>query len=68
MKGTPEEDGELPSVDARQAEFGINYYLMDGLRLTGSTGRQFSADGNHNVWTVGMTYRFAIPLGLGGAR
>jgi len=68
VKGTPPDDSELPSVNARQAEFGINYYLMDGLRVTASTGRQFSSDGDHNVWTVGMTYRFAIPLGWGGAR
>jgi hypothetical protein len=67
-KSTPGVSREFPSVNAKQAEFGINYYVMDGLRLTSSTGRQFSADGNHNVWTVGMTYRFAFPLGLGGAR
>jgi hypothetical protein len=59
---------EFPTVDATQAEFGINYYLMDGLRFSGSTGRQFSSAGNGNIWTVGMTYRFAIPLGHGGAQ
>jgi hypothetical protein len=68
VKGTPAADSEFPSVNTRRAEFGINYYIMDGLRLTGSTGRQFSSDGNHSVWTTGMTYRFAFPLGFGGAR
>jgi hypothetical protein len=46
----------------------LNYYIMDGLRLTGSTGRQYSSEGNQNIWTVGMTYRFAVPLGRGGYR
>src|SRR4051812_38395406 len=58
---------DFPTGDAKQAEFGLNYYIMDGLRLTGSTGRQFSATGNENVWTIGMTYRFAVPLGRGGS-
>jgi hypothetical protein len=68
VKGAPEPDSEFPLVNTRQAEFGLNYYIMDGLRLTASTGRQFSSDGNHNVWTAGVTYRFAFPLGRGGAR
>jgi hypothetical protein len=59
-------DYEFPTVRAKQGEIGLNYYLMDGLRVTGSTGRQFSSDGNYNIWTVGMTYRFAVPLGHGG--
>ena len=56
----------LPSVDTRQFEFGVNYYFRDGLRAVSSYGRQFSELGNKNVWTVGLTYRFAIPLGPGG--
>ena len=68
VKGVPEPGSDLPPVNAKRAELGLNYYIMDGLRLTSSTGRQFSGDGNHNIWTFGMTYRFAFPLGLGGAR
>ena len=37
--------------------------LQDGLKATASYGRQFSSDGNANLWTVGIAYRFAIPLG-----
>jgi hypothetical protein len=59
---------EFPTVEAKQAEVGLNYYMMDGLRVTGSTGRQFSSEGNYNLWTVGMTYRFAVPLGHGDAQ
>jgi hypothetical protein len=57
------EEYGLPDVNVRQGDFGINYYLRDGLRASASYGRQFSSDGDFNVWTVGIAYRFAIPLG-----
>ena len=44
-------------------EAGVNYYFIDGLKATSSYGRQFSASGNSNLWTVGLTYRFLFPLG-----
>jgi hypothetical protein len=52
-------------VNTRQFEFGVNYYFRDGLRGVSSYGRQFSEMGNKNVWTIGLTYRFAFPLGHG---
>jgi len=55
----------LPSVNTREFEFGVNYYFEDGLRAVSSYGRQFSPSGNSNIWTIGLTYRFAIPLGHG---
>ncbi len=58
----------LPDVNARQGDFGFNYYLRDGLKATASYGRQFSPDGNFNLWTVGLAYRFAFPLGRVGSR
>jgi len=64
-----EDDAEeygIPDVNTRQADFGLNYYLADGLKATGSYSRQFSSDGNFNLWTVGIAYRFAIPLGRVG--
>jgi hypothetical protein len=57
------EEYALPDVNTRQAEFGINYFLKDGLKATASYGRQFSSDGNANIWTVGLAYRFAFPMG-----
>jgi len=57
------EEYGLPDVNTRQADFGVNYYLHDGLKATASYGRQFSSDGNFNLWTVGIAYRFALPLG-----
>jgi hypothetical protein len=61
-----EEDVEeygIPDVNTREADFGLNYYLHDGVKATASYGRQFSSDGNFNLWTVGIAYRFALPLG-----
>jgi hypothetical protein len=64
--------GALPSdavasVNTNMFEFGLNYYVMDGWKATSSYGRQFSFGGNKNVWTIGMTYRFVLPLGREGA-
>jgi hypothetical protein len=53
----------LPGANIREGEFGLNYYLRDGLKTATSYGRQFSAQGNFNLWTVGIAYRFALPLG-----
>jgi len=53
----------LPSVNTQQGEFGMNYYIFDDLRFVSSVGRQFaSAGGNANIWTLGLTYRFVVPL------
>jgi hypothetical protein len=60
-------EDNLPSVNTKQLEFGLNYYFIDGMRAVSSYGRQFSADGNSNVWTVGLTYRFVVPLGHAGS-
>jgi len=62
--------GAVPSnsllpANTRQFEFGVNYYFRDGLRAVSSYGRQFSDAGNKNIWTLGLTYRFAFALGHG---
>lgn len=59
---------EFPSANTRQFEAGLNYYFIDGLRATSSYGRRFSLDGNKNVWTLGLTYRFVFPLGRDGSQ
>jgi hypothetical protein len=59
----PLANDNLPGVNTKQFESGLNYYFMDGLKATSNYGRQFSAEGNKNVWTLGMTYRFVMPLG-----
>jgi hypothetical protein len=58
---------DSPGVNTKQFEFGLNYYFMDGLKATSNYGRQFSAEGNRNVWTVGLTVRFVMPLGREGS-
>lgn len=57
----------LPPVNTKQFEFGANYYFMDGLKFTTNYGRQFSSLGNVNVWTLGLTYRFVVPMGPDGS-
>lgn len=54
---------DLPATDTKRTEGGINYYLNDGWKALASYGRTFTAQGNSNIWTVGMTYRFVFPLG-----
>lgn len=57
-------DAGLPDADTGRAEFGVNYFLKDGLKAVASYGRTFNGvDGNDNIWTVGVAYRFAFPLG-----
>jgi hypothetical protein len=53
----------LPGADTREADFGINYFLRDGLKGIASYGRQFSSAGNFNQWSFGVAYRFLVPLG-----
>jgi hypothetical protein len=60
-------DVGLPDVNTRQFEAGLNYYFIDGLKAAGNYGRQFSVEGNKNVWTFGVTYRFVVPLGRDGS-
>jgi len=57
----------LPGANTREADFGVNYFLRDGLKSIASYGRQFSSAGNFNQWSYGIAYRFAVPLGRVGA-
>jgi hypothetical protein len=62
------QDFGLPGANTRDADFGVNYFLRDGLKGAASYGRQFSSAGNFNLWTAGIAYRFLIPLGRVGAQ
>jgi hypothetical protein len=57
----------LPGANTREADFGVNYFLRDGMKSIFSYGRQFSSAGNFNQWSFGLAYRFLIPLGRSGA-
>ena len=66
-----EEEGDAAGFTANtnMFEFGLNYYFRDDLRFVSSYGRQFAPQGgNENVWTIGMTYRVALPVGHGDIR
>jgi hypothetical protein len=52
----------LPSIRTERFDFGLNYYLRDNLRLLSSYGRSLSSQLDANVWNLGCTYRFSIPL------
>lgn len=56
-------NASLPSTSMQRAEWGLNYYLNDGWKVLASYGRTFVATGDSNIWTIGMTYRFVLPLG-----
>jgi hypothetical protein len=58
----------LPTANAREADFGVNYFFRDGLKGIASYGRQFSSAGNFNQWSFGIAYRFLVPLGRVGAQ
>jgi hypothetical protein len=62
--GSEPANSVLP-VNTNMFEFGVNYYLMDGLRAMSNYGRQFAPQGNGNVWTLALTYRLVTPLGRG---
>jgi hypothetical protein len=62
-------DEGLPTANTRLFEYGMNYYFRDDLRFVSSYGRQFApAGGNMNIWNVGLTYRFVVPVGRGDIR
>jgi hypothetical protein len=55
--------------DTNEGDFGMNYYLRSDIRASASYGRQFVIGRDANLWTIGMTYRFVMPmLPQGGAR
>jgi hypothetical protein len=52
--------------DAQQGDFGLNYYFRTDVRASASYSRQFILGNNANLWTVGMTWRFVMPLAPAG--
>jgi hypothetical protein len=51
-------DFEAPEVDTTRLFGGWNYWITDSVRAQVAYGRQFATDNNHNIWTVGISYRF----------
>jgi hypothetical protein len=56
-------------VDTNEADAGVNYYFGRDVRASACFGRQFALNRDVNLWVVGITYRFLMPLGpTGGIR
>jgi hypothetical protein len=53
--------------DTNEGDAGLNYYLRDDVRASASYGRQFIVGKDANLWVVGLTYRFVMPLGPTGS-
>jgi hypothetical protein len=54
------------AMDTTQGDAGLNYYIGSDVRASASYGRQFVQGKNANLWVIGMTYRFIVPLGPKG--
>jgi len=54
---------ELPDVNTQRFMFGWNYYFNDALKLSTAYGRNFSSDGDRNIWSIGLSYRWFFGLG-----
>lgn len=59
--------GALPDEDTRRFTAGWNYWVTPSVRASVAFGRALSAEANRNIWSFGLTYRFAAPL-LGRSR
>ena len=49
---------EMPEGDASRIFAGWNYWITDSVRAGVAFGRQFGSDDNHNIVTLGISYRF----------
>lgn len=48
--------------DTNEGDFGLNYYFRSDIRASASYGRQFAVGHDANLWIIGMTYRFVMPM------
>jgi hypothetical protein len=55
----------LPLVNTQRADFGLNYNLPHNTRILTSYARQFSSNGDHNIWETSVVYRFLFPAWKG---
>ncbi len=56
---------DVPDVTTHRFMGGWNYYVNDALKFSFACGREFSSEGDHNVYTFGMAYRFTLPFERG---
>lgn len=48
----------LPEHDTQRVFLGWNFYIREGLKLSFAHGRSFTSEKDHNIWSIGLTYRF----------
>lgn len=65
FRNSPDAEDGLPSVDTKQADFGLDYHFPHEVRLNTSYSRKFAANGNANIWDMSLTYRFLFPVWRG---
>jgi len=51
-------DFEAPEVDTTRFLGGWNYWITDAVRAQVAFGHQFATGNDHNIWTIGISYRF----------
>ena len=61
FRDAPDNNDGLPFVNTKRADFGLDYHLPHEIRVHTSYGRQFSPDGNVNIWETSLVYRLLIP-------
>ncbi|MDW5265167.1 MAG: hypothetical protein SA176_05370 [Edaphobacter sp.] len=52
----------VPLVNTKRTDFGLDYNLPHNTRILTSYSRQFSSSGNENIWETGIVYRFLFPV------
>ncbi|HEY6270687.1 MAG TPA: hypothetical protein VIX19_01700 [Terriglobales bacterium] len=53
-------------IDTNEGDAGVNYYLGRDVRASACFGRQFAFNKDANLWVMGITYRFLMPMGPTG--
>ena len=65
FRNNPDPNDGLPSVPTQRADFGLDYHLPHEVRINTSYSRQFSSNGNVNIWETAIIYRFLFPTWKG---
>ncbi len=55
----------LPATNTQRTDFGLDYHLPHEVRINTSYSRQFSSEGNKNIWETALVYRFLFPTWKG---
>ncbi len=59
MSGMMMGDNYLPDRNTTRGFAGWNYQINDAVKLSFAFGRSFATAENENIYSIGITYRFA---------